>query len=164
MLIFTTTFLPINFCTRTPFIPWTPLPFNCLHLCCRSHHSCQYHNPLFILLCLITAQISAVTAVVLVATGVPTTTVILTRTGTILLSTRGQTIGSRTDATQWLASGLDSSMSAANYALILVTQLPIFPSFIAVPSSSLLTLLLGMFLIRLGSLTPAQINTSHLIL
>jgi hypothetical protein len=31
-------------------------------------------------------------------------------------------------------------------------------------SSPLLTLLLGMFLLRLGSPTPAQINTSHLIL
>jgi hypothetical protein len=164
MLIFTTTFLPINFCTRTPFIPWTPLPLSCLHLYCRNHLSCQHHIPLLILLCLITAQISVVTGVILVATGVPTTTVILTKTGANLLPTRGQTIGSRTCATQGLASGLDSSMSAANYAPISITQLPIFPSFAAVPSSSLLILLLGMFLLQLGSLTPAQINMSHLIL
>jgi hypothetical protein len=55
-------------------------------------------------------------------------------------------------------------MSAANCAPISVTQLPIIPSFAVVPSSPLLTLLLGMFLLRLGSLTPARINTSHLIL
>jgi hypothetical protein len=30
-------------------------------LCCRSHLCCQHHNPLLILLCLITTQTSAVT-------------------------------------------------------------------------------------------------------
>jgi len=45
-----------------------------------------------------------------------------------------------------------------------VTQLLIVLNFAAVPSSPLLTLLLGMFLLRLGSSTPTRINTSHLIL
>jgi len=51
-----------------------------------------------------------------VATSIPTTTVAITRIGANLLPTGGQTIGSRTDTTQELDSGLDSSMSAANYA------------------------------------------------
>jgi hypothetical protein len=45
-------------------------------------------------------------------------------------------------------------MFVANYALVSVTQLPIVPSFIIVPYSPLLTLLLGMFLLQLGSPTP----------
>jgi len=54
-------------------------------------------------------------------------------------------------------------MSTMNYASVSVTQLPIVPSFAAIPSSPLLTLLLGIFLLRLGSPTPMRINMSHLI-
>jgi hypothetical protein len=81
------------------------------------------------------------------ATNAPTTTATLTRTGANLLLTRGQIIGRRTGTTQGLDSGLDNSMSFTNYALVSVTQLPIIPTFAAVPSSPLLTLLLGMFLL-----------------
>ena len=44
-----------------------------------------------------------------------------------LLPTRDQSIGSRTGAMQGLPSGLDSSMSAANYAPPLVIQLQLSP-------------------------------------
>jgi hypothetical protein len=81
------------------------------------------------------------------ATNAPTTTAILTITGANLLPTGGQTIGSKTGTTQGLDSGLDNNMSSANYALVLVTQLTIIPNFATVPSSPLLTLLLGMFLL-----------------
>jgi hypothetical protein len=63
-----------------------------------------------------------------------------------------------------LGSGLNNSMYAANCAPVLGTQLPIVPSFIAALRRLLLILLLGISLLRLGSPTPAQINTSHLIL
>jgi hypothetical protein len=96
--------------------------------------------------------------------GVPTATATLTKTGANLLQTGDLTTSTRPGATSGLTSGLDSSMPAANYAPVLVTQLPIIPSFAAVPSNPLLTLLLGMFLLQLSSLTPARINTSHLIL
>jgi len=66
-----------------------------------------------------------------------------------------QIIGRRIGATQRLDNGLDRRISAANYAQISVIQLFIVPSFVAVPSNPLLTMLLGMFLLRLGSLTPA---------
>jgi hypothetical protein len=81
-----------------------------------------------------------------------------------MLQIGGRTIGSRTDVTPGLASGLDSSMPAANCAPVSVTQLPIVPSFATLPSNPLLTLLLGMFLLQLGFPTPTRINTSHLIL
>jgi len=87
-----------------------------------------------------------------------------TSQGVTLLPTGDQPIGCRTGAMQGLLSGLDSSMFVANCAPTLVIQLHIVPSFTAVHSSLLLTLMLGMFLLRLGSPTPAQINTSHLIL
>jgi len=96
--------------------------------------------------------------------GVPTATATLPKIGANLLQIGGQTTSSRPGATSALGSGLDSSMYAANCALVLVTQLPIVPSFAAALNSPMLTLLLGMFLLRLGSLTLAQINTSHLIL
>jgi len=152
------------FCTRTPFIPWTQIPLCCLHLYCRNHHYCQHHNPLFILLCLIIAQILVITGGVLVAIGAPTATATITRIGSNLLQTGGQTIGSRTCVTQGLDSGLDSRMLGANYAQTSATQLLIVPNFTTVPNNSLLILLLGTFLLRHGSLTPMQINTSHLIL
>jgi hypothetical protein len=164
MLIFTATFLPMNFCTRTPFIPWMPFPLWYLLLCHNSHHYCQHDNPLLILLCLITTQILVVTRVVIVATSVPTTPATTTSQGVTLLLTRDQPIGNRIGATQGLPSGLDSSMSATNCAPTSVIQLHIVPSFAAVPSNLLLTLLLGMSLLRLGSPTLAWINTSHLIL
>jgi hypothetical protein len=87
-----------------------------------------------------------------------------TSQGVTLLPTGDQPIGCRTGTMQGLLSGLDSSMFVANCAPTLVIQLHIVPSFTAVHSSLLLTLMLGMFLLRLGSPTPAQINTSHLIL
>jgi len=165
MLIFTSIFLPINFCTRTPSIPWLLLPLCCLLLLCRSsYHYCQHHSFLLTMLCLITAPTSATTGVALEVIGVPIATVTLPRTGANLQQIGGQTTGSRPGATPALGSGLDSSMYVAKYAPVSVTQLLIVPSFGATLSSPLLTLLLGMFLLRLGSPTPAQINTSHLIL
>jgi hypothetical protein len=123
------------------------LPLCCLLLCRSSQHCCQHYRPLLILLCLITAQTSAATGVTLEVIGVPTATATLTRTGANLLQTGSQAIGNRPSASQGLVSGLDSSMSATNYAPISVTQLPIVPSFAAVPTSPLLTMLLGMFLL-----------------
>jgi hypothetical protein len=99
-----------------------------------------------------------------VAIGAPTATATITRIGSNLLQTGGQTIGSRTCVTQGLDSGLDSRMLGANYAQTSATQLLIVPNFTTVPNNSLLILLLGTFLLRHGSLTPMQINTSHLIL
>jgi hypothetical protein len=109
------------------------------------------------LLCLITAQTSAATRVTFEVIDVPTAAATLTRIGANLLQTNGQIIVQTT--TQGLGSGLDNSMSIANCALVSVTQLPIVPSFTIVPSSPLLTLLLGMFLLQLGSPTPA--STRH---
>jgi len=161
MLIFTATFLPMNFCTRTLSIPWLPLPLCCLLLFSRSSHLyCQHHSFLHTMLCLITTPTSAATGVTLEVIGVPTTTVPLPRTWATLLQIGGQNIGSKPGA----IPVLDSSMYAANCALVLGTQLPIVPSFIAALRSPLLILLLGISLLRLGSPTPAQINTSHLIL
>jgi len=145
MLIFTTTFFPMNVCIKTHFIPWMPLLL---------YSILQHHIPLLFLLCLITAQTSAATGVAFEVIGVPTTTATLTRIGANLLQIDGQIIGSKPDTTQGLGSGLDNSMFVANYALVSVTQLPIVPSFIIVPYSPLLTLLLGMFLLQLGSPTP----------
>jgi len=116
------------------------------------------------MLCLITTATSAATGVALEVIGVPTTTVPLPRIGATLLQIGGQTTGSKLGAIPMLGSGLDSSMYAANCAPVLGTQLPIVPSFVAALSSPLLILLLGISLVRLGSPTPAQINTSHLIL
>jgi len=94
----------------------------------------------------------------------PTTTVPLPRTGANLLQIGSQTTGSKPDAIPVLGSGLDSSMYVANCAPVLGTQLPIVPSFVVALYSLLLILLLGISLLRIGSPTPAQINTSHLIL
>jgi len=116
------------------------------------------------MLCLITALTSAAIGVALEVIGVATETVPLPRTGANLLQIGGQTTGSRLGAIPVLGSGLDSSMYAANYASVLGTQLLIVPTFVAALSSPLLILLLGIFLLRLGSPTPVQINTSHLIL
>jgi len=165
MLIFTATFLPMNFCTRTLSIPWLPLLLCCLLLLCRSSHlCCQHHIFLHTMLCLITAPISAATGVALEVIGIPTTTIPLPRTGANLLQIGDQTTDSKPGAIPVLGSGLDSSMYAANCAPVLGTQLPIVPSFVAALRSLLLILLLGISLLRLGSPTPAQINTSHLIL
>jgi hypothetical protein len=165
MLIFTATFLPMNFYTRTPSILWLPLPLCCLlPLCHSSHHYCQRHSFLVTMLCLITAPISAATGVALEVIGVLTATVTLPRTAANLMQIGGQTTSSRPGATLVLGSDLNSNMYAANYAPVMVTQLPIVPTFATAPSNPLLTLLLGMFLLRLGSPTPVQINTSHLIL
>jgi len=132
MLTFTGTFLPKNFCTRTPSIPWLPLPLCCLFLLCRSsYHYCQHHSFLLTMLCLITAPTSAAIGVALEVIGVPTTTITLSRIGANLLQIGGQTTGSRPGATPALGSGLDSSMYAANYAPVSITQLPIVPSFAA---------------------------------
>jgi hypothetical protein len=165
MLIFTATFLPMNFCTRTLSIPWLSLPLCCLLLLYRSSHlCCQHHSFLHTMLCLITAPTSAAAGVALEVIGIPTTPVPLPRTGANLLQIGGQTTGSRPGAIPVLGSGLDNSMYAANYAPVLGTRLLIVPSFITALSSPLLILLLGIFLLRLGSPTLAQINTSHLIL
>ena len=118
-----------------------------------AHHDMSHHSPNF-------SRNKDHSRVI----GVPTATATLTRTGANLLQTSGQTISSRLDVTQGLGSGLDSSMSTANCAPVSVTQILVVPSFAAAPSCPLLTLLLGMFLLRLGSPTPARINTSHLIL
>jgi hypothetical protein len=114
--------------------------------------------------CLIIAPTLAAIEVALEVIGIPTATVSLPITGANLLQIGGQTTGSRPSAILVLGSGLDSSMYAANCASVLGTHLPIVPSFVASLISPLLILLLGIFLLRLGSLTPAQINTSHLIL
>jgi len=81
------------------------------------------------------------------AFGVPIATTTITRTCSNLLLTGGQTIGSRIGATQGLDSGLDNRISYANCAPISITQLLIVPSFVAVPSNPLLTLLLVTFLL-----------------
>jgi len=165
MLIFTATFLPMNFCTKTLSIPWLSLPLCCLLLLCRSSHlCCQHHSFLHTMLCLITAPISTATGVALEVIGIPIATVPLPRTGANLLQISGHTTRNRPGAIPVLGTGLDSNMYAANWALVLGTQLLIIPSFVAALSSPLLILLLGIFLLRLGSPTPAQINTSHLIL
>jgi hypothetical protein len=119
MLIFIATFLPMNFYTRTPFIPWMSLPLCCLLLCRSNHHCCQHHSLLLILLCLITAQTLAATGVVLKVIGLPTATATFTRTRANLLQTGSQTTGSRPGATRGLGSGLDSSMFTANCAPVL---------------------------------------------
>jgi hypothetical protein len=122
MLIFTATFLPMNFCTRTPSIPWLPLPLCCLFILCHSsYHYCQHHSFLLTMLCLITAPTSAIIGVALEVISVPTATITLSRTGANLLQIGSQTTGSRPGATPALGSGLDSSMYAANYAPVLVT-------------------------------------------
>jgi len=147
MLIFTTTFLPINFYTRTLSIPWLPLPLYCLLLLCRSSHlCCQHHSVLHTILCLIIAPTSAATRVALEVIGIPTATIPLPRTRATLLQIGGQTTGSKPGAIPMLGSGLDSSMYAANCALVLGTQLPIVPSFVAALHSPLLILLLGISL------------------
>jgi len=112
LFTYTTTFLLMNFYTRTLFIPWTQIPLYCLHLCYHNHHCCQHHSPLLILLHLITATVLVVPGGVLLATSIQTTTATTTRTGPRLLQTRGQTIGSRIGATQ----GLDNRMSGAKCA------------------------------------------------
>jgi len=165
MLIFTATFLPMNFCTRTLSIPWLPLLVCCLLLLCRSSHlCCQHHSFLHTMLCLITSLTLAATGVALEVIGVPTATVSLPRTGANLLQIGDQTTGSKPGAIPVPGSGLDSSMYAANCAPVLGTQLPIVTSFVAALRSLLVILLLGISLLRLGSPTPTQINTSHLIL
>jgi hypothetical protein len=116
------------------------------------------------MLCLITAPTSAATGVALEVIGIPTATVLLPRTGATLLQIGGQTTGSKPNAIPVLGSGLDNNMYAANCALELGTQLPIVPNFVATLRSPLLILLLGISFLQLGSPTPAQINTSHLIL
>jgi hypothetical protein len=88
------------------------------------------------MLCLITAPTSAATGVALEVIGVPTTTVLLPRTGATLLQIGGQTTASKPDAIPVLGSGLDSSIYAANCAPVLGTQLPIVPSFVAALCSS----------------------------
>jgi len=164
MLIFTTTFLPMNFCTKTLSIPWLPLPLYYLLLLCRSSHlCCQHHSFLLTMPCLIITPTSAATGVAPKVIGVPTATVTLSRTGDNLLQIGGQTTGSRPGATPALGSGLDSSMYAANCAPVSVTQLLIVHSFTKAFSILLLTLLLGIFLLRLGSPTWHK-STSHLIL
>jgi hypothetical protein len=142
-----------------------PLPLCCLLLLCRSSHLySQHHSFLHTMLCLITAPTSTATGVALEVIGVPTATVPLPRTGAKLLQIGGQTTSNKPGAIPVLGSGLDSNMYAANCAPVLGTQLPIIPSFVAALRSPLLILMLGIFLLRLGSPTPAQINTSHLIL
>jgi hypothetical protein len=118
-----------------------------------AHHDMSHHSPNF-------SRNKDRSRVI----GVPTATATLPKIRANLLQIGGQTTSSRPGATPALGSGLDSSMYAATCALVSVTQLPIVPSFTAALNSPLLTLLLGMFLLRLGSLTLAQINTSHLIL
>jgi len=112
------------------------------------------------MLCLITAPTSAATGVTLEVIGIPTATIPLPITGATLLQIGGQTTGSKPG----VIPVLDSNMYAANCALVLGTQLPIVPSFVAALRSPLRILLLGISLLRPGSLTPAQINMSHLIL
>jgi hypothetical protein len=132
MLIFTATFLPMNFCTRTLSIPWLPLLLcYLLFLYHNNHLCCQHHSFLHIMLCLITALTSAATGVALEVIGVPTATVSLPRTGANLLQIGDQTTGSKPGAILVLGSGLDSSMYAVNCAPVLGTQLPIVPSFVA---------------------------------
>jgi hypothetical protein len=145
MPTFIATFLPMNFCTRTPFIPWMQT-----HLYCN-HHCCQHSLP--ILLHLITTLVSVLTRDVLVETSVPTATVTIIRICPQLLPTGGKTNGSRTGAIQGLDSGLNNRMSKVNYAQPSATQPHIVSSIVAVPSNPLLILLLGMFLPLLGSLT-----------
>jgi hypothetical protein len=99
------------------------------------------------MLCLITALTSVAKGVALEVIGVPTATVSLPRTGANLLQIGDQTTGSKPSAIPVLGSGLDSSMYAANYALVLGTQLPIVPSFVAALRSLLLILLLGISLL-----------------
>jgi len=132
MLIFTATFLPMNFCTRTLSIPWLPLLLCCLLFLYHNNHlCCQHHSFLHIMLCLITALTSIATGIALEVIGVPTATVSLPRTGANLLQNGDQTTGSKPGAILVLGSGLDSSMYAANCAPVLGTQLPIVPSFVA---------------------------------
>jgi hypothetical protein len=107
------------------------------------------------MLCLITALTSAATEVTLEVISVPTATVSLLRIGANLLQIGDQTTGSKPGAIPVLGSGLDSSMYAANCALVLGTQLRIVPSFVAALRSLLLILLLGISLLRLGFPTTA---------
>jgi len=88
MPTFTTTSLPMNFCIRPPFNPWMEAYLCYHHLYCRSHHCWQCL--LLILPHLITTPILVVIGVVLVATGVPTATVTIIRTG-LAISYIGQT-------------------------------------------------------------------------
>jgi hypothetical protein len=145
----------------------------CHHICCRNHHCCQ--QLLLILSHLSTTPISPVMGVILLATSVPTTTVTIIRTGLTtvvfipqLLPTRGRAIDSRTGVILGLDNGhlpnFLRRMSSVIYAQPSATQLHNVPSFTAVSSSPLSTLLLGMFLFLLGSQTPAQTNTLQLTL
>jgi len=131
---------------------------------CRSHHYCQHHYLLFILLHLITSLILVVTEGVFVATSFPTATITIIKTGPRLLPSGGRTTGSRIGTIHGLDSGLDNRMSSVNYDQPSATQLHIVPSFMVVPSNPLLILLLGKFLPLLGSRTSVWTNMLHLIL
>ena len=161
MLIFTTTFLPMNFCTRTLFIPWLLLPIYYLLLLLyrSSHHCCQYHSFLFTMLWLITTLTSSTKGFAIKVFDVPTTTIILSKTGVNLLQIGGQTTSNRPGKTLVLGIGLDSSMYAANCAPVSATQLPSVPSFATALNDHMLILLLPMNLLWLGFPTPAPINT-----
>ena len=104
----------------------------------------QPHNFLLTMLCFITTLTSAATEVTLEVIDIPTTTITLPKTRVNLLQIGGQTTNSRRGATSTLESVLDNSMYAAYCS-----------SFVAALSNPLLTLLLGMLLLRLGSSTPA---------
>jgi len=120
---------------------------------CRSHHYCQHHYLLLILLHLITSLILVVTEGVFVATSVPTATVTIIKTGPQLLPSGGRTTGSRIGTIHGLDSSMDNRMSSVNYDQPSATQLHIVPSFTVVPNNPLLILLLGTFLPLLGSRT-----------
>jgi hypothetical protein len=109
----------------SPLLPQPPLlltPQPSTHLA-MSHHSLNFSR----------------NRGVLVAISVPTTTATITRTGSNLLQTGGQIIGSKIGATQRLDSGLDSRISGANCAQTSATQLLIVPSFAIVSSSPMLS-------------------------
>jgi hypothetical protein len=89
-----------------------------------AHHDMSHHSPNF-------SRNKDYSRVI----GVPTATATLPKIGVNLLQIGGQTTSSRPDATPAMGSGLDSSMYAANCALVLVTQLPIVPSFAAALNS-----------------------------
>jgi len=153
--------LPMNFYTRPPFNPWIQA-----HICCLSH--CYWHCLQLTLPYLSTTPILIIIGAILMATNVSTTTTttIKTRLTTVasislLLPTLGRATDSRIGAP--LIDFL-SRMSSVNCSPPSATQLHYVHSFGAVANNLFTILLLVMVLAVLGSRTPMQTNTLHLIL
>ena len=165
MLTFIAIFLLMRFCTSPPFNLWLPI-----HLYCPRH----LYYTLLILPNINTTPISTVIEVVLMETGVPTTTTTTTNTSLIFMvfipllpQTRSRATGSRPDDPLVLGSGLftalHNKMSNVSCASPSTTHTLSVLSFTAVANHPLLILLLALFLPSIGCWTLVQTNTLRLI-